>query len=190
MVKLLILFLFFSQLFTDEKAEYDVMIWNKKIGKTFVEKNKLSDGSIEYIFKTNANAKVFFRERTSQADVSIIFKDNELKSGSCKIERDGDWQYVEMKKVNGVYEIDNNGEKLIERNSIPFSVTMLFFEEPVGIDKIWVERLSEYTTVEKVDEHKYKMKVDGKYNFYTYENGKLVEFMNKNIVNVYMNLME
>jgi hypothetical protein len=189
MARFRLFFLLCLPLFSIAQAiSYDIVIFGNVIGEAQAQRQNLEDGSIRYSFKSNAKAKVFFRDRTSQADVSIIYKNDKLKSATCKIERDGDWQFIQMERVNDIYKIDNDGEELIEENPIKFSSTMLFFIEPVGVQKIWIERLSDYASIEKVDIHKYKMKVDGKYNFYTYENGKLVEFMNKNIVNVYMHL--
>lgn len=185
---IILLHLFISDVYAIDKAEYDIVIFNKTIGNTIVEKKILKDGGIEYIFRSNAAAKVFFKERTSSADISVIYKNGVMHSANCNYERDGEKFYVEMKKVNEFYEIKNNDKFIKEQNPINFSVTKLFFEEPIGIDKVWVERLSEYTDLEKIDEHKYRVEVEGKYNFYTYENAVLVEYMNKNIVNVYMHL--
>lgn len=190
MPKFLLIFFLFIQFPAVEKAAYDIRILNKTIGDTFTQKNEIEDGSVEYIFKSKAKARVFFKERTSEADVKVIYKNGLMMSATCKYERDGAWEFVKMNRVNGVYEIDNNGEKIVEKNPIKFSVTKLFFEEPLGVQKVWIERLSEYVDLEKIEDHQYRVKVEGKYNFYTYENGKLVEYMNKNIVNVYMNLKQ
>lgn len=180
----ILLHLFALHVFATDKTEYDIVIFNKTIGNTVAEMKVLKDGSVEYIFNSNAEAKVFFRERTSAANVSVLYKDGVMHSANCNYERDGEIFYVKMKKNDDRYEIENNGEILKEKNPILFSATKLFFEEPIGVDKVWIERLSKYEDVEKVDDHKYRVQVEGKYNFYTYENGILIEYMNKNIVNV------
>lgn len=188
---LLVLFAFLMlQLTAEEKYVFDIVVTGKSIGKGTAIKNTLSDGSIEYLFKSDAKTKAFFKERTSHSDIRLLYRNRELVHGKYVREKDGEWQRVGIKKENGVYKIDDDGKKMEERKPIQFTTTQFFFEEPVGIKEVWVERFSEFVSIEKVDAHTYKTNVDGSNNFYTYKDGKLVEYMIKNIVNIYMRIMD
>ena len=74
------------------------------------------------------------------------------------------------------YELDRNGTKsLYELEEITFSVTDLFFEEPVGIQKIFSNMFAEMVPLKTLGSGKYQVTTpDKKSTIYTYSNGKLV----------------
>ena len=88
---------------------------------------------------------------------------------------------------NGKHYYSLDGNKVPVAKPVTFTSTQLFFKEPVGVSEIYVERLNIFTPIEKKEEGLYKTVVDGSDNYYRYENGAMVEFRMKNVVNVYMN---
>ena len=74
------------------------------------------------------------------------------------------------------YELDRNGTKsLYELEEITFSVTDLFFEEPVGLQNIFSNMFAEMVPLKKLGSGKYQVTTpDKKTTIYTYSNGKLV----------------
>ena len=188
---ILILFIVFStSINAEEKYVFDIVVTGNSIGKGTAIKKTLPDGRVEYSFVSDAKTKAFFKERTSHSDIKLFFKNKELLNGKYVREKDGEWQRVEIKKENGIYKIDDDGKKIEEKKPIKFTTTQFFFEEPVGIKEVWVERFSEFAPIEKVDAHTYKTKVGNSNNFYTYKNGVLQEYTIKNVVNIYMRLIE
>jgi hypothetical protein len=181
----------FSSVKADEVFKYDIILFGKSIGQGIAKKSVASDGTIHYSLHTKAKAKVMFKDRTSEVDVKLTCgKDLLLKSGTLMREKDGEIQNYSFKHVNGKYLIDNDGKTVEQSQPIRYTTTHFFFEEPKNIKEAWVERLQIFVPIEKVDEHTYASKVDGGTNYYTYKNGKLVEFKTKQTITVYMNLIE
>ena len=59
---------------------------------------------------------------------------------------------------------------------VGFTSVMLYYQEPVGIEKVYSERFLEYCSLEALDDHKYKLYLPNrKINYYTYEEGVLLE---------------
>jgi len=187
----LLVFFTFSFAKTDEIYKYDIILFGKSIGQGIAKKIVNADGSIQYTLHTKAKAKVMFKDRTNEIDVRLnCGKDNIVKSGTLKREKDGELQNISFKHANGKYTIDNDGKIVEETKPIRYTTTHFFFEEPKNIKEAWVERLQTFVPIEKIDEHTYASKVDGGTNYYTYKDGKMVEFKTKQTITVYMNLIE
>ena len=57
-----------------------------------------------------------------------------------------------------------------------FTTAKLYFQEPVGIQKVYSERFLQYCPLEVQGDHKYKLYLpDNKVNYYTYKDKELVE---------------
>ncbi len=182
---LFIAFLFFMTA-QAQNYKYDIVLFNDVIGTGTANQSKNNDGSINYVLKTQAKAKVMFKERTSTSDISLNFKNNVLTSGKLKREKDGEWQDVELKYENGKHYFVEGGTKKQVIKPIQFTTTQFFFTEPIGLKEVYVERLNEFVPIVK-DGSTYVTEIEGGTNFYTYKNGVLVEFRMKNVINVYMN---
>lgn len=165
--------------------KYNIVLFNDVIGEGIAKQSKNSDGSLNYILKTNAKAKVMFKERTNTSDISMVYKNNILASCKMKREKDGEWQNIELKYEDGKHYFIEDGSKKLVSKPIQFTSTQFFFKEPVGVNEVYIERLNEFVPIVKSG-NVYKTVADGGTNFYTYENGKLVEFRMKNVINVYM----
>jgi hypothetical protein len=184
--------LVFSPVYADEIYKYDIVLFGKSIGQGVAKKVIQPDGTIQYSLTTQAKAKVMFKDRTSQIDVKLNCSkdDNLLKSGNLKRERDGEWQHVSFRHANGKHIIDNDGKVIEESKPIKYTTTHFFFVEPKNVKEVYVERLQIFVPVVKESENTYSCKVDGGTNFYTYKDGKLVEFKTKQTITVSMNLIE
>ena len=59
-----------------------------------------------------------------------------------------------------------------------FTTAKLYFHEPVGIQRIYSERFLQYCSLEPKGNHKYKLNLpNGRVNYYTYGDDKLVEIL-------------
>lgn len=86
-------------------------------------------------------------------------------------------------RTKGGYDIfiDDKEEQRLEDLEIFYSVSKLYYEEPVGVEEVFSERYGTFMKVEVVEPNKYKVeKPGGRYNIYTFVDGKctLVEVNN------------
>lgn len=178
-------FLFISLLSFAQKQQYDIILFGNVIGKGNFSRN-YSNGVEKIDLVTDAKAKVMFKDKTNYTDMDIIMKNGVLESlYQVKID-DGVKQIIKVNNEGGkqYFYIDN--KKSLVAKPIKYTTTHLFFEEPINIKEAYVERLNIFVPITKVSGNTYKTVVDGADNYYTYENGKLIEYKMKNIVNVYM----
>lgn len=183
----ILLFLFLLNSVAAQNYKYDIVLFNDVIGTGNANQIKNTDGTISYTLKTQAKAKVMFKERTSTSDILMVYKNDALTSCKLKREKDGEWQNVEIKFENGKHYFVENGQKQQVEKPIKFTTTQFFFKEPVGVSEVYVERLNVFVPIVKEEANVYKTVIDGGTNYYKYENGVLVEFRLKNVINVYMN---
>ncbi len=83
----------------------------------------------------------------------------------------------EVKKTKDGYIYTKNSDKPKSINqSISFSVERLFFEEPVGLSKVFSEEKGEFHKLETSGKHQYtKTAPNGHKSVYFYQNGTLVK---------------
>lgn len=182
----LFLFLLVSSVTIAQNGKYSIVLFGSTIGNGVAQVSKLSDGQLSYKLKTEAKAKVFFKERTSMTDIDLRFKGNVLHSCTLKRENDGEFQDIQITLENGKYYFTENGKKQSVAKPINFTTTQLFFKEPVGVKEVYVERLNIFAEIVEEEKGLYKTVIEGGDNYYRYENGVLVEFRLKKGVNVYM----
>jgi len=185
-IKSLLFFSLFFLLIKAQTYQYDIVLFDDVIGVGTAEKKVNSDGSYNLELQTKAKAKVMFKERSSANEVSILLKNNQLIECKYQKESNGEVQDVKITFENGKYYHTDNGVTKVVEKPIKYTTTHFFFEEPVNVTEVYVERMNEFVPIVK-EGNVYKTEVDGGSNYYTYENGVLVEFRMKNVINVYMN---
>lgn len=167
---------------------YEIQVLNKIVGNGTAVKSTNGDGSTSYQIKSSASAKIFFKQYTLVTDLKMSYKNGKMTSLTFDKTYNGEQEFIEIKYEGSQYYFyDKNGNKKDVEKDIKFTSTEMFFKEPVGISEVYVERINAFAPIENLGDGKYKTKVDGNVNFYTYENGELVEFKIKALVNVYMN---
>ena len=131
---------------------------------------------IQYEVNSNANFRVLWKyKRTTELDVvysnnvlissfNQIFLNNKLKESS------------QVKMENGFYQcFMHPSESFQQKPEIGYSTARLYFEEPIGISKVYSEAYLEFALLEDEGNHSYKLTLPGnKINHYLYENGKLM----------------
>lgn len=172
-----------------QKQQYDIILFGNVIGKG--DMNRTIQNGVEKIdLITNAKAKVMFKDKTNHTDMDIVMKNGLLESlNQIKID-DGEKQTIKVTKEDGKQFFYLDGKKSAVPKPVKYTTTHFFFKEPVGIKEAYVERMNIFVPIEKVDASTYKTTVDGADNFYTYKDGKLIEYKMKNFVNVYMKPIE
>ncbi len=182
---LFITLLFFLITVKAQSSKYDIFLLNDVIGNGIASQSENNDGSISYVLKTEVNAKLMFKERTALLDVELVFKDDVLIGGRLNRETNGEYQTVEFINEEGnTYYIENDEKEIIEK-PINYTTTQFFFNEPIGVDEVYIERLNEFVPIEK-EGNTYVTRVEGSVNYYIYENNKLVEYRMKNVIDIFM----
>ncbi|MBT8259811.1 MAG: hypothetical protein KJN82_00730, partial [Bacteroidia bacterium] len=71
--------------------------------------------------------------------------------------------------------IKGQNKSSLNFNAITCNLVVLFFEEPVGIDKVYCDKLKKHLDIIKKSKGKYKVKFpNGTYNVFNYKNGKIL----------------
>ena len=169
-----------------QSFEYDIILFGKSIGKGEASVKQIAGGQVQYKLYTQAEANVMFKNRTSLTDINLSYDTKTLTSCNLMREKDGDIQEVEIVYEGGRHYYIENEKKLPVQKHITYTTTRLFFEEPVGVDEVYVERLNVFVPIQYEGDGVYKTVIEGGDNYYHYENGILVEFRLKKGVNIYM----
>jgi hypothetical protein len=84
------------------------------------------------------------------------------------------------------YDISANQYKYerqaVERNNIDFSVSSLYFYEPVGRNKAYAEYFGDYFSLTKTSTGTYRALLDDREDEYIYEKGRLIKVIKHNKV--------
>lgn len=158
-----------------QKLNYDIYRGDSKIGTidatrnadgAHEEFNVIADVTFRVVFKYNRQTKleVSYQEDRLNASTSKTVMNEELKELS-KLEQTGN-HYKCFKHPDESFEL---------QSPIHFTAVKLYFEEPVGIDKVFSESFLAYCDLQNMGDHRYKLTLPGKrVNYYTYKDNKLV----------------
>jgi hypothetical protein len=119
--------------FGQTKLNYDVLLFNKKIGETTIEKIDKGNGYTLYKLKSQSEAKLLFTSKKSLANAEILVKNGELQTSYYKVVNDDGESLTQAKKMDDVYEIEQNGKKLRLKKVIKNYSVLLYFQEPKPI---------------------------------------------------------
>jgi len=76
-----------------------------------------------------------------------------------------------LQNIHYVLIVNVKTEKL-QNQDIWFTVSKLYYTEPIGINTIFSERFGKFLSLEKLEQNKYALsKPDGRKNIYFYEKG-------------------
>lgn len=165
----------FANISLAQTLQYDIVLFNRKIGETSVSKIDKGDGVTLYKLNSRSEAKVLFITKHSYMNADIVYKNGELYSSSYYTNNDEGEVLQKVVKTADGYDLDRNGTKRNLRRAIRHSIVQLYFSEPSVLTSIFAERLGEFIEFEKVAPAEYKSVVKNVSSYYRYANGKLVE---------------
>jgi hypothetical protein len=169
---LIIFFLvsFFS--LSAQSLSFDIILLGKKIGAVQAERVLLSDGIEKYTIRSNSYAKVLFTERQSEMLQESIFSRGVLLSAHTMNKVDGVTEEIRVRKNGQQYIVDKKQEQLFIRDKIVHSAVWMYFHEPVNIQRIFSERMGQFTTLSCISPGQYSYTVtDGATNVVKYKDG-------------------
>lgn len=176
-----IAFLFFAPLLSAQSTIYsfDILLDGKSIGVLKATKN-ISGKKVVKNISSNTDAKVLLLSVHVESEIyATSDQEDVLLSSFAYRHANRGAEHVEttVKRLNGSrYSVSRNGvTKNIASEGIKYSVSDLYFKEPIGHSSIFSNTHGEFVKLERISAGKYQLTLpDGKINVFIYQNGKLM----------------
>jgi hypothetical protein len=161
------------------KIQFDVFLKNKPIGKLTATEVSSGGQTIRDV-RSDSEAKIFMFSVHVETDTKVISEGSMLKDGVAYRHSNrgpNDIHASTTRIAPKKYECNRNGTKtLFEQKEITFSITDLFFSEPVGRSEIYSNIFTQMVPLKILGNGRYQVtNPENKIATYTYANGKLVK---------------
>ena len=158
-----------------QNLKYEVILMNKKIGDLSVSKTH-SDGAERYILNSESMAKVLFIKQSSKINFDVSYNSGTLTKSLYTSVKDDDNIITKVHKEDNLYKVNSNNALSNFKEGVAFSSIMLYFKEPVGVSRIFIERIGGFLPITKTGANQYEYTLaDGTKNTYKYKLGVLHE---------------
>ncbi|MCP4457640.1 MAG: hypothetical protein GY816_06385 [Cytophagales bacterium] len=170
-----------------QTLRYDVIKGNKNLGQMTV-KRTLTQRTEEIQFASDVTFRILFAFNHTYSQYEK-FTNGKLNWGKALSMLSGRVQ-KDSKIVAGKdgYKLTLGGVTVPIKEEINYSVSQIYFTEPMDGQKVFSQQFGKFMTFKKVDEHEYLMSSPDGDNYYTYVNGICVnvrverDFANFNFV--------
>jgi hypothetical protein len=172
-----------------QNQSFDIFLFGKKIGTMTIEKTNSMNGVSTYKLRSKSEATVLFTKKKNELEFDVVYKDGFLFSSYSKnTVNDEVENYASASWDGAKYVCQNEQKKFTVGEKALYSVVMLYFKEPVGVTRIFSERIGDFADLKNVSPGVYEFKMpNGDKNIYHFENGKIKEVeMKKSIGTAYM----
>ncbi len=172
-----------------QSQSFDIFLFGKTIGTMTIEKSNSISGVSTYKLRSKSEATVLFTKKKNELEFDVTYKDGFLLSSYSKnTVNDEVENYASASWDGAKYVCQNEQKKFTVGEKAPYSVVMLYFKEPVGVTRIFSERIGDFAELKNVSPGVYEFKMpNGDKNIYHFENGKIKEVeMKKSIGTAYM----
>jgi hypothetical protein len=155
-------------------ARYSMRFSDIEIGEFFVSQMTNNQKvTIEAITDVKINFPFSYRIKYIQ---KTVYDQGILQSSHVETHKNGKLSsIIYLKREDGIYLLNNDGDTTIVHNSITYSGSLVYFNEPIGVENIYKERSAEIKRVIPIDEHVYiiRNKKGKEINRYSYKDGIL-----------------
>jgi len=155
-------------------TRYKLLLFGVNIGEFSVtQTDNNGDINIEAITDVKVNLLVSYRIKYVQ---NTVYNHGILQSSHVETYKNGQLNStVWLKREKGSYLLISEKDTSVIHDLIEYSGSLIYFNEPKGIKKIYKERSAEMRPLEAVGEHTYIIKdeKERELNRYFYENGIL-----------------
>ena len=155
-------------------AKYSIHMLGANIGEFSVSQTN-KNGSIAIEATTDLKINLLFSYRLKYVQ-NTFYNEGIMQSAHVKTYKNGKLNSeMWLKHEKGSYLLITDGDTTIISDSITYSGSMIYFNEPIGIENIYKERSAEMMQISPVSEHVYIIKdeKDREINRYYYEEGVL-----------------
>jgi hypothetical protein len=125
--------------------------------------------------------KVYYKtiSRHDPASRQLLHSDIDAMSNHGNYQSDIVWQkdHYDINVRQYKYE-----RKATEPQPIDFTTMRLYFEEPVGRNRVFAEYFGNYATIEATKKGSYRIRVADREDEYFYEKGQLIKIIKKNSI--------
>jgi hypothetical protein len=157
-----------------ETIHFDVVRSNKTVGE-FVVVKTYHDDLITYKSSAIINTR-FIKKIPVLYQIEVIMDEKEMKAADAFVEVNGKIRsHTVIKQETNKYHIQRKGknEKWVD-GPINYPAIFLLFNEPVDIERSFSEESGDFHDLYDMGHNTYKkIDVNGRDNWYFYENGKL-----------------
>lgn len=158
-----------------QSLKYEVIMMNKKIGDLNVSKT-YSNGVERYLLNSESIAKILFIKQSSKINFDVLYNSGTLVKSLYIIEKEDENIRTQVHKEDNIYKVNSNNTLSSLKENIRFSTIMLYFKEPVGVSKIFIERIGNFVSLTKTAANQYEyQQPDGTKCIYRYQSGVLKE---------------
>ena len=155
-------------------TKYNIQMLGARIGEFSVTQAS-ENGNVNIKAITDVKINLLFSYRIKYVQ-RTVYKQGVLQSSLVEIYKNGKLNStIWMKLEKGSYLLITDKDTSVIHDLIEYSGSLIYFNEPKGIKKIYKERSSEMRPLEAVSEHTYIIKdeKEKELNRYFYENGIL-----------------
>lgn len=172
-VFLLISFLFQTSLAQTSTLHYDIVKKQSVVG-SFQTTKTVSNDEVRYQIHFKASASFLIFNYRVNATQESVFKNGEMQLGSLTRTVNGKRKaqhHIALQENS--YKIIKDGKPTLNLHSaINYSVSALYFSEPLGRSLIFSENHLQFIPITQLSAHRYSITLpDGNTNTYTYEDG-------------------
>ncbi|QGY46540.1 hypothetical protein GM418_23620 [Maribellus comscasis] len=175
--RILFLFLLLSSVSAESKeitSKYTLEMLGSKVGEFSVtQKNENGKLNIEAI--TDVKVKLLFSYRVKYVQ-NTVYEQGVLKHSNVKTYKNGKLNSdMMLKQEKDAYLLVVDGDTTLINDSITYSGSLLYFNEPLGIKQLYKERTAEMLSIALLSAHTYVVKdeKERELNRYIYKNGVL-----------------
>jgi len=175
-----------------QELMYTITWKDDSIGYLKASREKVQDNEYYYI-NSNTEFRVLFRFNLNY-QYENEYRKGRLYSASAKNslnQKDRDQSSIIWQNNHYVLRINDKTEKLQDQD-LWFTVSKLYYTEPIGISTIFSERFGKFLTIDKLAKNKYALtKPDGRKNIYFYDKGICQKVIVDNpIITIHFTLMD
>lgn len=171
-----------------QKHTYSIHVAGKEIGEVTASLTE-SGHTQTYEIISDATLKIFWKRYNRKTSSFVIYQNEAVKTSFAGVYMNNNLE--DSAAIN----LDQNSydcyrypdERFVLNDTeVHFTTAKLYFQEPVGIQKIYSERFLKFCPLEVRGDHKYKLSLpNGRANYYTYANSTLIEvFIDRTLFNI------
>ncbi|MCG6190394.1 DUF6134 family protein [Maribellus maritimus] len=155
-------------------SKYNLEMMGAKVGE-FSVTQKIENGKLNIEAITDIKVKLLFSYRVKYVQ-NTVYEQGVLKSSKVKTYKNGKLNSdMVLKQQKDAYLLVVDGDTAVVNDSITYSGSLLYFNEPLGIKQLYKERTAEMMQITSLSEHTYVVndEKEKELNRYIYKNGVL-----------------
>lgn len=167
-----------------ETRRFSIEIAGARIGTMTVTRQQMPGNEVVYTQVSDVRVNFLIYKLKIQYNVNSLFRNGQLINATVDAHTNKG-NYASSTIWQGDhYAIDATQykytRKATERRKIDYTVTMLYFSEPVGRQRVYAEYFGDYFGLLPTARGDYRARLDDREDEYLYEQGRLVKVIKKN----------